>query len=290
LAEVVFTFLAPAPLFTYMDLIIAYNALLLLLLILYIFTKSNIFYRDETRTIILFTVFLLCILISDNFFLDKSYHDLQLVQFACIFYITGVSILHIKRIVKVIENEKKLTQAFQETNVLLAEQKQGLEEIVEKRTTQLLDIEKKSHELEMKMKENDLNMLSASNMLKYQFSKNLIEELNELPKQDKELKIALNALINKLKSQVALEERVDMLHKDMLRVNAEFYDRMHTRFPDLSKTERELCAFIKLNLSNKDIAELRKTTLNTINVTRSRLRKKLGLTRDEELESFIQQI
>ena len=120
-----------------------------------------------------------------------------------------------------------------------------------------------------------------------QYTQNLIEELDNLQLNEKELKVSLNQLIKRLKAQVNVEEKLDILQRDIDRINAEFYERLLVRFPDLSKTERELCAYIKLNLSNKEIADLRKTSLNTINVTRSRLRKKLGLGRDEELETFI---
>lgn len=70
-------------------------------------------------------------------------------------------------------------------------------------------------------------------------------------------------------------------------VNAAFYQELHERFPDLTAGEQKLCALIKLNFSSKDIARLMGISVGSAHTTRYRLRKKLGLARDENLTEFI---
>jgi tetratricopeptide (TPR) repeat protein/DNA-binding CsgD family transcriptional regulator len=70
-------------------------------------------------------------------------------------------------------------------------------------------------------------------------------------------------------------------------VNSEFYQRLHEKFPDLTPGEQKLCALIKLNFSSKDIAQLLGISVGSAHTTRHRLRKKLGLDRDENLTEFI---
>ena len=100
----------------------------------------------------------------------------------------------------------------------------------------------------------------------------------------------LRSLISNLRGHLPTEDRLEVLQADFEQVNAEFFERLQQHYPSLSKTERELCAYLKLNLSSKDIAALRNTSLNTINVARHRLRKKLSLERDDELEAFVQKV
>lgn len=70
-------------------------------------------------------------------------------------------------------------------------------------------------------------------------------------------------------------------------VNSEFYQQLHEKFPNLTSGEQKLCALIKLNFSSKDIAQLLGISLGSAHTTRYRLRKKLGLERDENLTDFI---
>ena len=55
--------------------------------------------------------------------------------------------------------------------------------------------------------------------------------------------------------------------------------------PNLTKNERKLCTLIHMNLSTKEIANITHQSIGSINVARSRLRQKFGLT-DSEI-SFI---
>ncbi len=67
-----------------------------------------------------------------------------------------------------------------------------------------------------------------------------------------------------------------------------FYDKLQARFPDLTPNERKLCAFLRLNMSTKDIAAITHQSVNSINVARTRLRKKLGIdSSDENLIGFL---
>ncbi len=71
------------------------------------------------------------------------------------------------------------------------------------------------------------------------------------------------------------------------RVHENFYKNIDKRFPDLTNTERKICAMLKLGMSSKDIASITMTQSESVDITRSRLRKKLNLTRDENLTGFL---
>lgn len=66
-----------------------------------------------------------------------------------------------------------------------------------------------------------------------------------------------------------------------------FYKKLNTRYPDLSPNELRLCAFFRLNMTTKEIAAITYQSINSISVARYRLRKKLGLSSDENLVAFL---
>jgi len=70
-------------------------------------------------------------------------------------------------------------------------------------------------------------------------------------------------------------------------VHEDFYQRLKTNYPYLTSNEKKLCGFIRLNLSTKDISAITMQSLKSIEVARSRLRHKLKLGLDENLNVFI---
>jgi DNA-binding CsgD family transcriptional regulator len=70
-------------------------------------------------------------------------------------------------------------------------------------------------------------------------------------------------------------------------VHTEFYTNLRNKFPDLSNNEIRLCAFFRLNMTSKEIAAITYQSLNSLKVARYRLRKKLNLSQEENLISFL---
>jgi DNA-binding CsgD family transcriptional regulator len=59
-------------------------------------------------------------------------------------------------------------------------------------------------------------------------------------------------------------------------------------FPTLTLNERRLCAFLKLQMTTKEIASLTGQSIRAVELARTRLRKKLQLTNSEiNLYDFI---
>ena len=74
------------------------------------------------------------------------------------------------------------------------------------------------------------------------------------------------------------------------RVHENFYSELDKRFPDLTKTERKLCALLKLGMSSKEIAAITMIQSESVDTARSRLRKKLGLSSDDRLFDFLKDL
>jgi len=70
-------------------------------------------------------------------------------------------------------------------------------------------------------------------------------------------------------------------------VHPDFYKRIYERHPDLTSYEQRICAFLRMNLNTKEIAAITGRSLKSIEVTRSRIRKKLNLSRKDNLSSFL---
>jgi len=78
------------------------------------------------------------------------------------------------------------------------------------------------------------------------------------------------------------EELFDQAHED-------FFKRLKSSYPGLTQSDLKLCAFLKLNLSSKEVAPLLNISFRGVETRRYRLRKRLGLKLDSNLVEFIMQ-
>jgi hypothetical protein len=70
-------------------------------------------------------------------------------------------------------------------------------------------------------------------------------------------------------------------------VHNNFLTTLKTRFPLLSPTDLKMCAYLRLNLSSKEIAQLLNISPKGVEISRYRIRKKLGLTPEVNLFDFL---
>ena len=70
----------------------------------------------------------------------------------------------------------------------------------------------------------------------------------------------------------------DELGKYVPVFNSEFFRKLLSDYPNLTNNERRLCALISVNLSTKEISEITRQSIHSINMARSRLRNKFKLT------------
>jgi tetratricopeptide (TPR) repeat protein len=73
-------------------------------------------------------------------------------------------------------------------------------------------------------------------------------------------------------------------------VHADFYQKLTNLYPDLSPNELKLCAFLRLNMSTKEISTITFQSINSINMARFRLRKKMGIGSYDNLIAFLGQL
>ena len=78
------------------------------------------------------------------------------------------------------------------------------------------------------------------------------------------------------------------LHFDAIHAN--FLKKIKNKYPALTATDLKLCAYIKLNMSSKEIAQILHISPKGVEVARYRLRKKLNLDQQANLADFLNDI
>lgn len=139
------------------------------------------------------------------------------------------------------------------------------------------DIRRKSIELAKKAKQNN-----ANNHILHQV-KDKIVEIEKNPSVIS--KIRLKEMRRLLESYLEIEDNTFEIQID--EIHQEFFKLLKSQFPDLTTYDLRLSAYLKMGLNTREIAEIIHVLPSSINVSRSRLRKKLDLEPDQDLYEFM---
>jgi tetratricopeptide (TPR) repeat protein len=128
-----------------------------------------------------------------------------------------------------------------------------------------------------------LHMMQKNSMLqKIQSEIKLM--VNKVPDNDKLIfKNILFSISQSLRSQ----KDWDMFKLYFEGVNRNFYNNLNKINPDLTINDHRICALVKLNMTSKEMASVLNIAPNSIKSSRYRLKKKLRLDADADLEEFI---
>ncbi len=148
-------------------------------------------------------------------------------------------------------------------------------------------IEEMNQKLDTKSKEQ--GELLTQNTLFLSHKNELIKKMNQLLSSSEDiskLKKELGGILRQEQSKG--DANWNELNQNFELNNQEFVDGLLLKHPNLSTHEIRLCIFLKLNLTTKEIAALTFRKADSIKVSRSRLRKKLGLTnRSDKISTYL---
>lgn len=100
-------------------------------------------------------------------------------------------------------------------------------------------------------------------------------------------KIQIEQINNKINKELKNEKFQRVFDSYFDDVHQDFINRLKGKHPELSARDLRLCAYLKMNLTTKEIAPLMTISVRGVEIGRYRLRKKLNLDRDENLIDYL---
>ena len=124
---------------------------------------------------------------------------------------------------------------------------------------------------------------------KNKFLAKITEELEKLKKMtsDELLRGKISSLITKIDKDVDHDKQWEVFETAFDDVHEDFLNRLKSRYPTLTPKELRLCAYLRMNISTKEIAPLMNISIRGVEICRYRVRKKLNIDRDTNLTSLI---
>ena len=146
--------------------------------------------------------------------------------------------------------------------------------------------------LEIKKKNSALASSTLNNIKKNELLADLINDLKNIDKElvNNSLHYPVKKVIKKINNHLLDKEDWLTFQLHFSNSHAQFFENLRKKHSDLSPNEIKLSAYLKLNLSSKEIAALMNVANTSVEQSRYRLRRKFNLDKDVNLVNYIQKI
>lgn len=154
------------------------------------------------------------------------------------------------------------------------------------------EIEKlKNEKLQTEIKGKNKELASATMHLinKNSFIDHMKIHLNSIIKKSKnnEVKNELQKVVTSIDKNMANDKEWEQFEIHFDQVHGDFIQRFKKSHQTLSPQEIKLSAYLRMNLSSKEIASLMNISTRGVEIARYRLRKKLEMERSDNLQEYI---
>lgn len=172
----------------------------------------------------------------------------------------------------------------------LAQREKLFEEQTALSENEIVQLRNESLQSEMKHKNQELanatlHLIQKNKTLTY--LKNDLTKLQKSLSSDNPEKHSVTNLLKKVNRDLRNEKNWELFNSYFDDVHQDFITRLKNEYPDLSPKELRLCAYLRMNLSSKEIAPLMNISVRGVEISRYRLRKKLGLGHNVNLTDYL---
>ncbi len=163
------------------------------------------------------------------------------------------------------------------------------QEKLDRREQKIIVLKNEKLEAELRHKSKEL---ASSTMAIIRKNEMLLQIKAEVENQKKKLgthypnKYA-DHLIRMINENISSDDDWEIFQQNFDVIHENFFRQIKSKYPEMTTHDLKLCAFIRLNLSTKEIASLLNITVRGIEAARYRLRKKFGISAEQNLTEFL---
>lgn len=198
------------------------------------------------------------------------------------FLFTGFNMLD-----KKYQRQQRLMTIRQEK--VLNQKNSELEKLSQQSQEEITRLQNEKLESELRHMNNELGTATMHLLNKNEFITGIKNDLHSIVKRSpgNEIKKELLLITKDIEHNISADDDWEHFQFHFDRVHGDFTNRFKVVFPGLSPQEIKLSAYLRMNLSTKEIAQLLNISVRGVEISRYRLRKKLQLERNQNLQDFI---
>jgi DNA-binding CsgD family transcriptional regulator len=206
-----------------------------------------------------------------------------------LYLIVGAILIYLGKryLVYRIEQKHLAEKQLQKERYLALEQKHNEEALITEKEVERLRNDALRLEMVHKEKElaNSTMLLIQKNNILTKLQTDLQAINASLPNDS--VKNSIKNLIKRIEKEIDNEKQWKVFDMHIEQVYEDLFKKLKESYPDLTPRELSLCAYLRMNISSKEIATLMNISARGVEISRYRVRKKLKLDRDDNLTEFM---
>lgn len=139
-------------------------------------------------------------------------------------------------------------------------------------------VEAKSREL------SSDKLLSVSQIKTLEALSGYIRQMQEEKQIDRQV---ASVILGKIQESFKKEDEWENFKKHFDEVHPSFFKKLKELHPSLTENERKLCAYYKMGISNKQVALMMSVQPKSVIISRYRMHKKMGLSKEVSLNDYL---
>jgi len=189
--------------------------------------------------------------------------------------------------------ENKLRKDSQKiSDRLQAEQEEILKQETEANEKQIARLQTEKLQAELASKNRELANSAMTLVYKNELLQKLSDEITKLKDENgKKLSEDQTRKIQKVINDGMNDERDwNLFENSFNEAHESFFKKLKAQHPDLVPNDLKLCAYLRMNMSSKEMSSLLNISLRGVEIRRYRLRKKLEVPHDKNLTEFLMEL
>ena len=162
-----------------------------------------------------------------------------------------------------------------------------IEEVAKTSEHTITQLRNEKLKTEVEFKNKELVSTTMHLLNKNEFMINLKTKLDGLIKTGQPKSDEIKRIIKTINKNIDEDANWDQFTMHFDQVHGDFLKKLTNLYPDLSPQDIKLAAYLRINLTSKDIAQLLSISVRGVEISRYRLRKKLNIDRNTNLVTFM---
>lgn len=165
---------------------------------------------------------------------------------------------------------------------VLAEEKKKLKRKKLKTAKELAVLKNEKLKVEIDSKNRELAISTMSIIKKNEFLNSIKDKLATAANPTQ-----IKSVIRTIDKNITNDDDWEFFEEAFNNADKDFFRRLQEKHKELTPNDLRLCAYLRLNLSSKEIAPLLNISIKSVEVKRYRLRKKMNLAHEAGLTEYI---
>ena len=147
---------------------------------------------------------------------------------------------------------------------------------------ELMKVRNEQLQNDIESKNREIAIATMSTLKRNEFLNKIKKDLTDMESLTK-----VGQLIKKINKNLKNNDDWQYFEDAFNNADKDFFKEIKAKHQELTNNDLKLCAFLRLNLSSKEIAPLLNISVHSVEIKRYRLRKKMNLSREIRIVDYI---